>query len=110
MTPQVADPEKEPLKSALEALRESKEFKTRLIEGSRDCLKVLDLEGRLLSMNAGGMAALEMLKSCLWPGNIRELEHGIERVPLQSLRPPASPARSSTSMAGAAHARPSDLE
>lgn len=60
MTPQVADPEKEPLKSALEALRESEEFKTRLIEGSRDCLKVLDLEGRLLSVNAGGMAALEI--------------------------------------------------
>ena len=32
MTSQVADPEKEPLKSALEALRESEEFKTRLIE------------------------------------------------------------------------------
>jgi PAS domain S-box-containing protein len=60
MTPQVADPEKEPLKSALKALRESEEFKTRLIEGSRDCLKVLDLEGRLLSVNAGGMAALEI--------------------------------------------------
>ena len=60
MTPQVVDPEKEPLKSALEALRESEEFKTRLIEGSRDCLKVLDLDGRLLSVNAGGMAALEI--------------------------------------------------
>ena len=60
MTPQVVDPEKEPLKSALEALRESEEFKTRLIEGSRDCLKVLDLDGRLLSVNAGGIAALEI--------------------------------------------------
>jgi formate hydrogenlyase transcriptional activator len=60
MTPQVADPEKEPLKSALESLRESEEFKTRLIEASRDCIKVLDLDGHLLSMNAGGMAALEI--------------------------------------------------
>ncbi len=60
MTPLVADPEREPLKSALESLRESEEFKTRLIEGSRDCIKILDLEGRLLSMNAGGMAALEI--------------------------------------------------
>ena len=42
------------------ALRASEEFKTRLIEGSRDCIKVLDLDGRLLSMNAGGMAALEL--------------------------------------------------
>jgi PAS domain S-box-containing protein len=46
--------------AALEALRESEEFKTRLIECSRDCLKVLDLEGRLLTMNAGGMAVLEI--------------------------------------------------
>jgi PAS domain S-box-containing protein len=36
------------------------DFKSRLIEGSPDCLKVLDLDGRLLSMNAGGMAALEI--------------------------------------------------
>lgn len=39
---------------AAESLRE------RLIEGCPDCLKVLDLEGRLLSMNAGGMTALEI--------------------------------------------------
>ncbi|MDN5940362.1 MAG: sigma 54-interacting transcriptional regulator [Nitrospira sp.] len=43
-----------------EALRRSEEFSSRLIESSRDCIKVLDLEGRLLSMNAGGMAALEI--------------------------------------------------
>ncbi|HEY2796503.1 MAG TPA: sigma 54-interacting transcriptional regulator [Thermoanaerobaculia bacterium] len=43
-----------------EALRSSEEFKTRMIECSRDCIKVLDLEGRLLSMNAGGMEALEI--------------------------------------------------
>src|SRR5437667_12764423 len=38
----------------------SADFKTRLIEGSPDCIKVLDLDGRLLSMNAGGMAVLEI--------------------------------------------------
>jgi PAS domain S-box-containing protein len=54
------DNEKEQLKAALEALRASEEFKTRLIEGSRDCIKVLDLEGRLLAMNAGGMEVLEI--------------------------------------------------
>ena len=32
----------------------------RLIGGSPDCIKVLDLDGRLLSMNAGGMKALEI--------------------------------------------------
>src|SRR6266566_7519051 len=38
----------------------SADFKTRLIEGCPDCIKVLDLDGRLLSMNAGGMAVLEI--------------------------------------------------
>src|SRR6266550_167240 len=38
----------------------SADFRTRLIEGSPDCIKVLDLDGRLLSMNAGGMKVLEI--------------------------------------------------
>src|SRR6266478_1563256 len=44
----------------LESLPTSADFKTRLIEGSPDCIKVLDLDGRLLSMNAGGMKVLEI--------------------------------------------------
>ena len=44
----------------LESAPASADFKTRLIEGSPDCIKVLDLDGRLLSMNAGGMAVLEI--------------------------------------------------
>jgi PAS domain S-box-containing protein len=36
------------------------DFNSRLIEGSPDCIKVLDLDGRLLSMNAGGMQLLEI--------------------------------------------------
>jgi formate hydrogenlyase transcriptional activator len=43
-----------------EALRRSEEFASRLIESSRDCIKVLDLKGHLLSMNAHGMEALEI--------------------------------------------------
>ncbi len=39
---------------------EDADFRKRLIEGSPDCIKVLDLQGRLLSMNAGGMQALEI--------------------------------------------------
>ncbi len=50
-------------KRAEEALRDSEQFKSRLIAGSEDCIKVLDLEGRLLSMNEGGMQALEI---CEW--------------------------------------------
>ena len=43
-----------------EALRRSEELAARLLESSRDCIKVLDLKGHLLSMNAHGMAALEI--------------------------------------------------
>src|SRR6266404_9218279 len=32
----------------------------RLVEGTPDCIKVLDLDARLLSMNAGGMKVLEI--------------------------------------------------
>jgi PAS domain S-box-containing protein len=43
-----------------------------IIDGSSDCIKVLDLDGHLLSMNAGGMETMEIedFSSChytLWP-------------------------------------------
>jgi formate hydrogenlyase transcriptional activator len=60
MTGNLPPEERERTKSLLDALRASEEFKTRLIESSRDCIKVLDLEGNLLSMNAGGMQVLEI--------------------------------------------------
>jgi formate hydrogenlyase transcriptional activator len=44
----------------MEALRASEEFKSRLLACSRDCIKVLDLEGRLVYMNEGGMQSLEI--------------------------------------------------
>src|SRR5215469_6281213 len=45
---------------AAESLRAAEEFKSRLVACSRDCVKVLDLEGHLLFMNEGGMQALEI--------------------------------------------------
>lgn len=41
------------LKRAESALRASEEFKRSIIENSPDCIKVLDLEGNLLSLEAG---------------------------------------------------------
>jgi formate hydrogenlyase transcriptional activator len=46
--------------TAEEALRDAEEFQRRLIACSQDCIKMLDLEGRLLWMNEGGMQALEI--------------------------------------------------
>ncbi len=40
-----------------QALWDAEEFQRRLIACSLDCIKVLDLEGRLLWMNEGGMQA-----------------------------------------------------
>ncbi len=52
-------------------LRENQEVETRLIEWSPDCIAVLDLKARLVTMNLGGMQALEIcepgeLKDSLW--------------------------------------------
>lgn len=46
--------------SAVEALRAREEFSSRLLACSRDCIKVLDLDARLMFMNEGGMEALEI--------------------------------------------------
>jgi formate hydrogenlyase transcriptional activator len=43
-----------------EAPREAEEFRRRLIDSSHDCVKMLDLDGRLLWMNEGGMLTLEI--------------------------------------------------
>jgi PAS domain S-box-containing protein len=62
------------------ALRSSEEFKTRMIECSRDCIKVLDLEGRLVSMNAGGMETLEICDVAPFlGGSWIEFWHGADR-------------------------------
>jgi PAS domain S-box-containing protein len=42
------------------ALRDSEELKRRIIESSKDCIKVLDLEGNLLFMSSGGQRLLEI--------------------------------------------------
>ena len=47
-------------KRAEDALRESNEFLRSVIESGRDCIKVLDLEGRLLLMSAGGQRLMEV--------------------------------------------------
>ncbi len=47
-------------KQAEAALRESEEFSQRIIDSSQDCIKVLDLEGNLLSMSVGGQRLLEI--------------------------------------------------
>ena len=45
---------------ATRSIKPCEDVWARLIEGSPDCIKVLDLEGRLISMNAGGMKLLEI--------------------------------------------------
>jgi PAS domain S-box-containing protein len=47
-------------KRAEDGLRASEELKRRIIESSRDCIKVLDLHGNLLFMSSGGQQLLEI--------------------------------------------------
>jgi formate hydrogenlyase transcriptional activator len=47
-------------KKVEQTLPDAEEFERRLIAGIQDCVQVLDLEGRLLWMNEGGMQALEI--------------------------------------------------
>ncbi|MCJ2059498.1 PAS domain-containing protein [Methylobacterium sp. J-048] len=60
-----------------EALRESEEFNRRILASSTDCIKVLDLDGRLVFMSEGGRLAMEVADldaivgkpwPDLWPG------------------------------------------
>ena len=58
---------------AEETLLRSEEFNRRIVESSPDCLKVIDLGGNLLSMNANGCRLMEIedINSCLgrpWTG------------------------------------------
>ncbi len=47
-------------KQTEESLRQSEEFRKRVLESSSDCIKVLDLDTRLLYINAGGLCLLEI--------------------------------------------------
>lgn len=47
-------------KQAEQALRASEEFNRSLMDASADCIKVLDLQGRVLHMNAPGMCQMEI--------------------------------------------------
>src|SRR3974377_33636 len=84
--------EAEPNSPSAGALTATADFKARLIEDSQDCIKVLDLDGRLLSMNAGGMKLLEIcdlgpiLGSSwidFWDGNDREAARNAVRTARQ---------------------------
>jgi PAS domain S-box-containing protein len=68
-------------KQSEEALRRSEEFNRRILDSSKDCIKVVDLEGRLLYLNAGGQELMEIedltlyLKKdwiCFWQDEDRE--------------------------------------
>lgn len=69
-------------KQAETSLRRSEEFNRRILDSNQDCIKVLDLEGRLLYINDGGKRLLEIddfanydrsLWTQFWGGNERDL-------------------------------------
>ncbi|HYE32106.1 MAG TPA: PAS domain S-box protein [Methylomirabilota bacterium] len=59
-------------KSAEDRLRESEAFNRAIIESSKDCLKIIDLDGRIVYINPGGCDVLEcedakILSGRYWP-------------------------------------------
>ncbi|MCJ2137490.1 PAS domain-containing protein [Methylobacterium sp. J-026] len=57
---------------AQQALRESEEFNRRVLASSTDCIKVLDLDGKLTFMSEGGQGVMEVsdfnaINGCPWP-------------------------------------------
>jgi PAS domain S-box-containing protein len=61
------------LKQNEEALRRSEEFNRRILDSTDNCIKLLDLEGRLLYMNGPGQRLMELddfesLKGSDWAG------------------------------------------
>ena len=67
-------------KRAEERLRETNEFLRSVIESSPDCIKVLDLEGRLLSISTGGQRLMEISDPSSWLGKpYADFFHGDDR-------------------------------
>ncbi len=70
---------------AVESLRESEQFLRSVLASSTDCIKVLDLDAKLVFMSEGGMRVMEVsdfndVAGCPWPdfwqgeGNLEALE------------------------------------
>ncbi|MDP3416278.1 PAS domain-containing protein [Falsiroseomonas sp.] len=62
------------------ALRASEEFNRRVIQSSADCIKVLDLDARVIFMSEGGMQVMEVddfgiVEGSCWPDLWRGEEH-----------------------------------
>ena len=68
---------------AVEArLRASEEFNRQILASSADCIKVLDLDGRLEFMSEGGMCVMEVedfgaIQGACWPDFWNDPEHGM---------------------------------
>lgn len=88
-------------KRAEKALRESEEFNWAVIEGNPDCVKVLDAEGRLLTINASGMRLLELDDFAPLRGEAWEMLWPEER-----RRPPAAAKRGERPASKASVPRP----
>lgn len=58
------------LREVEDALRQSEEFSRTLLESSPDCVKALDLEGRLLSINPVGLKMLEIDDFLIYQGQV----------------------------------------
>jgi PAS domain S-box-containing protein len=73
------------------ALRASEEFSRRVIQSSADCIKVLDLDARVLFMSEGGMSVMEVddfgaVEGACWPDLWHDDEHAKALAAVQEAR------------------------
>ncbi len=74
---------------AADELRQSEQFNRSLMDGTADCVKVLDMDGRLLHMNTPGLCAMEVDDfgtlcgqewEAIWPAEARaDIERSVAR-------------------------------
>ena len=90
-------------KRSEEALRQAEEINKRIVESTTDCLKILDLDGRLIHVNREGLRLLEIddAAAVLHRPLVQFFGAWFARRPKRPLPPPAAAARSvSRTLAG----------
>ena len=79
-------------KRSEEALRQAEEINKRIVESTGDCVKILDLDGRLVYMNREGLRFLEIEDAC--PGAERPIAEFFEGEVRQAAEEAVAAARS----------------
>ncbi|WP_141230153.1 PAS domain-containing protein [Pseudomonas sp. Irchel 3A5] len=73
------------------SLRDTEEFNSRVLASSNDCIKVIDLDGKLAFMSEGGMRVMEIsdfnaVRGCPWPDFWQDQGHIDAKAAIESAK------------------------